>query len=604
MTLETAQLIWRDGVPESARFGDIYFSRNDALGEVAHNFLGGNDLPARLAAGEGGVFTIGETGFGTGLNFLCLWQMWDALPTPKPNVHFITTELHPLTAQDLARAHKAWPVLENYARDLQAAYPPPLGGAHRRFFAGGRVVVDFLWGDAATQLARYDGLGAGGVQAWFLDGFAPRCNAAMWSADLFAAVAARSAAGASCASFTSAGAVRRGLEAVGFCVEKKSGFGKKRNMCVGVLQNEKGAPPIVKNKKAVVVGGGLAGVLNAAHLARLGWQVVLLEAQNDICLGASGNPASAFVPFYHDQRKQRARMLGAGHAGMVHWLAALAANGHELGGNQDGMVMLNMGAKLARTQRFAEWQESLRLPDAVRRRLSAEEASALAGVALPYGGWFYPQAGWLDLAAVACAVLAEAGERVTVLADHAVAELVEMAGGWQARVQNGAAFDADIVVLAAPALAAEILPEVKLEAVHGQSICFAAPPALHGLKRAVGCGYNLLPLGDGRTHWGASFRHKIKTPDILAEETTRLVADFKTAFDFLPQEVLAACFAPQNVTAWAGLRYSHASRLPLIGAVAKRKGLYVSLAHGARGSLTANLPFSAAAYDGFTESAQ
>ncbi len=602
MALETAQLIWRKGVPESVRFGDIYFSRDDAMGEVAHHFLHGNDLPARLAAGEGGVFTIGETGFGTGLNFLCLWQMWDALAAPKPNVHFITTELHPLTAQDLARAHKAWPVLENYARDLQAAYPPPLGGAHRRFFAGGRVVVDFLWGDAATQLARYDGLGAGGVQAWFLDGFAPRCNAAMWSADVFDAVAARSAAGASCASFTSAGAVRRGLEAVGFRVEKKSGFGKKRNMCVGVLQNA-GASVRAQSKKALVVGGGLAGVLSAAHLARLGWQVVVLEARSDICLGASGNPASAFVPFYHNQRAQRARMLGAGHAGMGHWLDALAANGHELGGNRDGMVMLNMGAKLARAQRFAQWQDSLRLPDDVRRKLSAEEASALAGVALPYGGWFYPQAGWLDLAAVARAVLAEAGERVTVLADHAVAELVEMAGGWQARVENGAAFDADIVVLAAPALAAEILPEVTLEAVHGQSIKFSAPDGLGGLKRAVGCGYSLLPLAAGQIIWGASFRHKIKTPDILAEETAQLVADFKTAFDFLPRETLAG-FGDGQVSAWAGLRYSHASRLPLIGAVEKRAGLYVNLAHGARGSLTANLPFSAAAYDGFTESAQ
>src|SRR3546814_13851280 len=52
-------LHFRDGVPASGRFDDVYFSRDGGLGEAAHVFLAGACLPAARAGR--GCFTIAET---------------------------------------------------------------------------------------------------------------------------------------------------------------------------------------------------------------------------------------------------------------------------------------------------------------------------------------------------------------------------------------------------------------------------------------------------------------------------------------------------------------------------------------------------------------
>jgi tRNA U34 5-methylaminomethyl-2-thiouridine-forming methyltransferase MnmC len=70
-------LDWKDGQPFSDRFGDVYFSNDSGLEETHHVFLQGNRLAERFAVlTPGERFCIGETGFGTGLNFLCAWQLF------------------------------------------------------------------------------------------------------------------------------------------------------------------------------------------------------------------------------------------------------------------------------------------------------------------------------------------------------------------------------------------------------------------------------------------------------------------------------------------------------------------------------------------------
>lgn len=611
--LEPAKIIWQGGVPESAHYGDIYFSRQNGIAETEHNFINGNELPSRLAkagtADAGKPFVVGETGFGTGLNFLCLWRLWDKLPSPKgepkADLHFVSTELHPLTPEDLAKAHQAWPELKLYAAALQQAYPSAISGAHRRLFADGHIVVDFLFGDAAQQLNAYHPLGGIEVNAWFLDGFSPDCNAAMWSADLYRAIATLSAPKASFATFTVAGHVRKGLAEVGFDIDKKPGYGKKRDMCCGIFQPSQPSQPVPSPakhnpKSALVIGAGLAGIMSASHLVRQGYQVTLLEAGGDICQAASGNPASAFTPFYQKDWSPRSRMLSAGQGSMLNLLAYLTAQGHpligQIVGQQAGIVMLDMGNHSERAARFSQWQNALTLPTKIRQTLSADEASDIAGVNLPYGGWFYPQAGWLNLPSIGKALLAEAGDRIELKCNQTVSALAQNKNGWLASTSQGEDFSACVVVLATAHMAIKFLPELKLTAVHGQSLQFKAPPSLHGLKRALNAGHALLPLNDGRVSWGASFRHKINHADVLPEETERLKEDFKTMFDFLPAADRDAAFE-QAPTVWAGLRCTHPSRLPLIGPVEGRSGLYVNLAHGARGSLSACLPFGSAAYE-------
>ena len=77
------------------------------------------------------------------------------------------------------------------------------------------------------------------IDAWFLDGFAPAKNPQMWSDAVLAQVARTSRPGATLATYTSAGHVRRGLQAAGFMVQRVPGHGRKREMLTGVRD----APP-------------------------------------------------------------------------------------------------------------------------------------------------------------------------------------------------------------------------------------------------------------------------------------------------------------------------------------------------------------------------
>lgn len=225
--IEYATVDWEANAPRSLFFDDIYFSGRGA-DETRHVFLDGNDLERRLAGAA--RFTIGELGFGTGLNFLSACALWRRVRRPGATLHFLSVEKFPLSPDDLRRAGAAWPEYSDGADALASAYPPPVGGWHQLRFDGG-VTLTLGFGEAADLLPRCEAA----VDAWFLDGFSPAKNPDMWGEAVLRAVARLSAPGATTATFTVAGAVRRGLEAAGFATEKRAGYGRKREMLTAFL---------------------------------------------------------------------------------------------------------------------------------------------------------------------------------------------------------------------------------------------------------------------------------------------------------------------------------------------------------------------------------
>jgi tRNA 5-methylaminomethyl-2-thiouridine biosynthesis bifunctional protein len=220
--IEPADLEFDDsGNAFSRRYGDVYASRDGALGQARHVFLGGNALPSRWAQRE--QFVIFETGFGLGVNFLATWQQWRDDPLRPRRLHFVSVELHPPRADDLRRA--AAP-LESIAAELAAAWPLPLPGLHRLEFEDGGVVLTLGFGDAAALVPRL----ALGADAFFLDGFAPDRNPVMWSAPLLKSLARMARRSATLATWCTARTVRDALAASGFVVERRAGFGHKRAM--------------------------------------------------------------------------------------------------------------------------------------------------------------------------------------------------------------------------------------------------------------------------------------------------------------------------------------------------------------------------------------
>ena len=113
--------------PRSPRFDDRYHAPYGAFEQAAHVFLGGNDLPARWQGR--GAFTILETGFGLGNNFLATWAAWRADPRRSARLRFVSIEKHPLQFDDLRRA-LAGSSEPGLAAQLCDAWPPLTAGLH------------------------------------------------------------------------------------------------------------------------------------------------------------------------------------------------------------------------------------------------------------------------------------------------------------------------------------------------------------------------------------------------------------------------------------------------------------------------------------------
>ena len=270
--------------PVSRAFGDVYYDA-DGPAEVARVFLAPAAFDARTA--DPAVrFTVGELGFGTGLNFVVAAQ------AARCRLHFISVERHPLSVDDMARSLAPWTTAFPLARDLVEHYPPLVPGWHRRLFDEGRVQLSVYFGDVRDALDELERQQRRGVDAWFLDGFAPRRNPAMWQSELFEAMARVSASRASVTTFSAAGDVRRGLERSGFEVRRVDQRPHKRHSTAGVFAGK--GRDFVPPDFATVLGAGLAGTATARALADKGIAVAIADA--GIAAGASSIPAAVLHP--------------------------------------------------------------------------------------------------------------------------------------------------------------------------------------------------------------------------------------------------------------------------------------------------------------------
>jgi tRNA 5-methylaminomethyl-2-thiouridine biosynthesis bifunctional protein len=296
------QLDWKDNAPHSRDKDDVYFS-GEGLSEKRTVFLSGCDLPEAWTRRE--HFTVGELGFGTGLNFLALMDLWRRhRPSPSARLDFLSFEGFLLSASDASRIHAQWPELADLSSDLIARWPVRARGAQRIRFADGVTLTLFIDEISASlpQARAY-------VDAWFLDGFAPSKNPEMWSTETMGHVARLSAPGARAASYSVASDVRRNLEAAGFAVEKKPGFGRKKERLEArlVLRTTTAHPGESRDERVwgqcvqppssvLIIGAGIAGACAASAFLARGSAVTVLDKTPAPGSAASGNPIALVMP--------------------------------------------------------------------------------------------------------------------------------------------------------------------------------------------------------------------------------------------------------------------------------------------------------------------
>lgn len=534
----------------SPLFGDVYKSSAGAFGEAETVFVASARARWRCQA----AFAILELGFGLGINFLATLAAWRGDPDRPRRLDFISIEAHPLPAATLADTLGQLDACAADVRRLAAHWPLPTSGLHRIAFEQGQVILTLAFGDAAAILPRLS-LGA---DAFYLDGFAPARNPAMWSPALMKQLARRARPGASVASYSVAAPVRHALAQAGFDTRREPGFGSKRARLLGHYAPRWRTWPAVpmapdcSGQRALVIGAGIAGAAVADGLARHGWQVDLAEAAPAAAQGGSAQPRLALHLHLAPDDNRLARLTRAAF-GLSQPCALAEAAGPA------GPGRLSLACDPRQALRYRRLLARLALPPQFVRWADPDEASESAGLKLAHGGLWMPRAGLIEPRARCARWLAH--DAITTHFGCTVIALRRDGMRWRASsTSSRLAGEFDLVVLACPASAVALAraDSVELLRTRGQSSRIASA-ALASLRCVVDGDAWACPLGQGEVLIGSTFDERADlTPDPAddADNLARVARLLDTSADAL---------AVQWRGAATGWRYSVRDRLPLIG---------------------------------------
>lgn len=562
-----------EGVPYSPQFQDIYHSVEGGLAQARHVFLDGNALASRWRGRE--CFTILETGFGLGLNFLAAWDRLRADREGPARLHFVSVESHPFTGPDLAAALAPFAELAPLATALVAGWPPAIAGVHRIHFDGGRVILTLVLGEAQALLPQLELC----ADALFLDGFSPARNPGLWSPAIVRELARLAAPDATLATWTVAGGVRSALADAGFRVEKREGFARKREMLVG-HRDGPARPVAAGSRHALVVGAGLAGTLCAERLAGRGWTVDLVDARERRANARAGlvRPVANVRDAPNAQASRGAFLYALQH------FRALQHDGYHLLWDRCGVLQLADGEDEA--ARFEAIVRSQGYPADFLRYVQAGEAADLAGRAVRGPGWWMPSGAWVSPESLAIAHLARAGDRVRRSVGRAVSRLEREGDRWRAIDADGSVIaEAKTLILANAADAMRLLPAARLalSAVRGQ-VSYLPPHPARELRIVVsGSGY-VSPLPEGGHVVGATYSHGDADDEVRAADHRENLARVNR---MLPGFVEAGLH-PMTLAGWTGFRATVPDRLPILGQT-DVPGVWTATGLGSRGLLWAPL---------------
>ena len=569
------------GVPVSAVYQDSYHPPDGPLGQAQRVFLHGNGLPERWQGRR--QFTICETGFGLGASFLASWQAWRQDPARSDKLHFVSVEAHPFRQKDLAVLYARLPEeLQEQAQELLPAWPMLVPGIHRLELDGGRVTLTLAFGQAETMMRELQCH----ADAFYLDGFAPRGNPAMWSRSVLGQLVRLAAPGATAASWCCAGQVRRDLTSVGFEVEKVPGAGGKWCTIRARLRPHLGRRGNLPEQqgRVVVIGAGLAGAACAWELARKGLPVLVCDPVLSKGLDAShqGHRLAAISPVFalDDAPLARLSRTAVLHAWRGWKALPEAVRPRRVGtlvfgqaGNSDADIQQAL-TRLALDTDWVQW-------------LDREQGSALAGAPLQGGGLYFPQGMVVDPAALVAYLLDH--PLIQCLPEQVALQAGQESGVWELRSLNGdvlecsnrvviAAADQSLDVLAGTVQSASPMPRLAaMQRLAGQVSYLPAGQALTtGEVTLSGQGY-ILPvdthgqvIGSTYERFGESAQVSVQGHQQNLKKVSAMLADPALGVD-----------TPES--GWAGWRCALSDHLPVMGFVPGQPGLFMAAAYGSRG---------------------
>ena len=577
--LASAPVEIREGVMRATDVDDVYFSVENGLAETRHVFLEGNDLINQMR--NASHLVIAETGFGSGLNLLAV--MAAMADFPALHVDFISVESRPLEPEHMAFVHRQFPEMAPHADALRAGLPPAWPGHHLQSLCDGRLSLHLLYGDVVTCLAGAEFT----ADAWFLDGFSPAKNPEMWTEQVLRDIGRLTASGGTMASFTAAAKVRNGLTEAGFTVEKRQGFGRKRDMIVGY---KSGHPRIRDAHTATasgnsrmrvgIIGAGIGGAAVAHGLSRRGAVPVVLDAGQNLGAGASGNRLALQTPRLAVDHNPASRMSAT-------CLAYAAMLADKLGASRScPVIALDCPDREAiRHEKFRRQHWPADLVRSIDRHYIADHA----GSGIEHGGVAYDYGRVIAPREMVAGLLGDAETHW----GFAVTDIARLVGDngpvFTVRAEDGKQVTVDAVVHAqgagmGPMLQAAGITGIALDVTSGQVSHIPATIASTAITAGFSFGGYLTPAEDGLHELGATFDRSGAMR--CSEQGTR------HNLELLPAD-MQALFADVDMASVQGRvsqRASTPDRNPIMGSVGNdAPGIYVFGALGARGFTLAPL---------------
>lgn len=574
----TANLDWSSDLPFSLQFNDIYHASESAIEQSRYVFIDGNNLISRwqeLPQNNPDIFNIAETGFGTGLNFLLTWQLWEKYSPEHACLHYFSCEKHPLKRDDLIRCLNNWPELHPYARQLIESYPILTPGYHHISFANGKVKLTLMLGDALECFEQFlicgdssleDKLRSDFIDAWYLDGFAPKRNESMWSEELMSIIALLSKEHTTLATYTAAAPVKARLRQLGFVLEKKKGFGPKRHMLTAQFKKnspihlKKRSTPWhseglvkAKRKSAIIVGAGLAGCFTASALAKRGWTVTLIDELHQAGCSGSANQQAVLFPKLSAYKSPLTQFMLSAFLFASDYYRVLLQR-FDIGQLNGSLLLAHDQKEQIAQQSLADW---LSCYPELGVLVDEHEASDLSGVTLDKSGLFIPLSGWLNSPDL-CRTLID-NEGISLLTNTPVDSIFYNGTEWE--VNN---YKAPVLILANGNKVSHFKETdyLPVKSIRGQMSSIPMTVSSSQLKIPLCADGHVLPGKDGMHRFGATYDLGNAIAEVKAQDD--LVNHSR-----LMQMTAEPVWSAEMLAAWAGVRATTPDYLPLVGPVAR-----------------------------------
>jgi len=572
--MKYANLQWQNGQPYSPEFDDVYFSADNGVQETEHVFIHHNQLLARFEKNKKAFFCIVETGFGSGLNFLIAVKHWLALSDPTQTLYFYSIEKNPFSPQDLRQAHQSWPELKTIADALQQQYQVASYGFHQFDLFNGRVKLVLMLGEVNSMLTQMSTGLAYGVDAWFLDGFAPSCNPEMWNENVFSHIQRLSHKGSTFSTYTAAGFVRRGLIEKGFVVNKVSGIGKKRHILAGEFSNENkhkfySQQPWYENelnnntecKTVTIIGAGIAGISSAWALVKRGYQVEIFEAGSTLGAQASGNSRGMIMPRLSLQDSADAEFYTSAYFYALRCLQNLDP--------QQQCWQQTGGLQLASSERIKKQMQNYPQDASLAQTLDAQSATKICGLDIQQSVHYFPQAACVSPVKILQKMIDDMGDALSIYYNMHINAIEYINEHWQLKNNlHETQHKTRCLILANAWQLKEYtqLKHINLQPARGQLNYYRANARSKKLNMPLSFDAYLMPESNGMHISGASFKLDDSSTELRGAEASENLNEINQWFSHL--------FDKQDIDGGrASVRAVTPDRIPIIGPVAKASQL-------------------------------